>query len=176
MSDPQHDGDPAAERPEMTPEEKIIECTLERDTAHQTGDVEAEARASHNLGNALRESGRFDDAIEAYTRARDICEQFGAVRGQALVWNNIGDALRKADRFDAALDAHTRARDLFHQVGDTDRELMSGQSLGHALLRADREDEAVRVLDQVAQGYKDAGNPRQARVVKMSTKVLRRLS
>jgi tetratricopeptide (TPR) repeat protein len=56
-----------------------------------------------NLGVALQEDGRLDEAIAQYRRAVDIQGDY------APAYNNLGVALRAAGSVDAAIDAYQRA-------------------------------------------------------------------
>ncbi|MFD6096188.1 tetratricopeptide repeat protein, partial [Nocardiopsis flavescens] len=86
---------------------------------------------------------RFDDAINAHTRARDLIQQAGDTRGEAMAWTHLGTALRQVRRFEEAINAHTRARDLLQQAGDTRGEAMAWNNLGNALRQVRRFEEAI---------------------------------
>ncbi|MEU6378450.1 tetratricopeptide repeat protein [Streptomyces sp. NPDC046909] len=114
-----------------------------RKAAHRAGDREGEAIAWNNLGLALREAGRTDEAIDAHTHAHDLHQTTGDRQGEADAWNNLSVALREAGRTDEAIDAHTHAHDLYQTTGDRQGEGMAWNNLGNALEEAGRTDEAI---------------------------------
>ncbi|OIK05526.1 tetratricopeptide repeat protein [Streptomyces monashensis] len=113
------------------------------DDARRTGNRLDVAMDLNNLGFALQEAGRAQEAIDAHTRARDLSQAVGDRHGEAIAWNYLGLALREAGRAEEAIDAHTRARDLHQTVGDRHREASAWNNLGLALQRAGRPEEAI---------------------------------
>ncbi|MEU1543677.1 tetratricopeptide repeat protein [Actinacidiphila glaucinigra] len=113
------------------------------EVAQTLNDPPSEAVAWGNLGVALREVRRFDEAITACTNARDLFHALGDTHGEAAAWDNLGNALTEVRRFDEAITACTNARDLFHAVGDAHREAMAWSNLGVALTEVRRFDEAI---------------------------------
>lgn len=124
-------------------DDEITVCGAAREAAHRAGNRVGEAIAWNNLGNALRQTGRAEEAIDAHTRARDLFQAAGDRPREATVWGNLGSALREAGRAREAIDAHTRARDLFQTVGDRHREAMAWDHLGLALQQAGRAGQAI---------------------------------
>lgn len=124
----------------------ITVCRAARETAHRAGDNVREADAWNNLGNALRQAGREEEAIYALTCARDMHQASGDNRRQAGVWNNLGLALRRAGRTEEAIKAHIRAREVYQDAGDRHREAAAWNNLGLALQKAGRMDEAVEAF------------------------------
>ncbi|MEV3852468.1 tetratricopeptide repeat protein [Streptomyces microflavus] len=111
-------------------------CTKLKDTRNKAG-------AWGNLGSALRNLRRFDDALHAHQTARDLFQQNGDTHGEATAWNNLGTTLSGLYRFDDALHAHQTARDLYQQNGDTDGEAIAWNDLGLALKNLRRFDDAL---------------------------------
>ncbi|MER6621329.1 tetratricopeptide repeat protein, partial [Streptomyces sp. NPDC000931] len=83
-----------------------------QEAARSAGNRLDEAIAWNNLGNALREAGRTEEAIDTLTRARDLHQTTKDRHNEAIAWNNLGNALREAGRTEEAIDTLTRARDL----------------------------------------------------------------
>ncbi|MEU1407067.1 tetratricopeptide repeat protein [Streptomyces sp. NPDC005728] len=132
-----------------------------REAARRAGDRVDEANAGTNLGNALGEAGRVEEAINAHTRARDLYQAAGDRRHEAIAWNNLGSALRKAGRVEEAIDAHTRARDLYQAAGDRHHEAIAWNNLGNALREAGQKEEAIDAHTQARNLYQATGDRRR---------------
>ncbi|GHG97959.1 tetratricopeptide repeat protein [Streptomyces lanatus] len=113
------------------------------EAAHRAGDRHREAGVLNNLGIALSQAGRAEEAIAAHTRARDLFQDIGDRGEEAGSWGNIGNALDGAGRAKKAIAAHTRARDLFQDIGDRRQEAWAWNNLGVALRRAGRTKKAI---------------------------------
>ncbi|OYV71168.1 MAG: hypothetical protein B7Z74_07275 [Deltaproteobacteria bacterium 21-66-5] len=94
------------------------------------------AKAYCNLGNALREQDRFDEAIAALERAIALKADF------AEAHSNLGAALRDAGRYDEAVAACRQALALRPKFPE------AWSNLGSALHDAGLEDEAVEAYRQ----------------------------
>lgn len=129
-----------------------------REASHRAGDREGEARAWGNLGNALREAGRVEEAIKALTCARDMYQAVGDYRDEGIAWNNLGLALQEAGQVEEAIDAHTRARDLHQAVGDRHGEGMAWNNLGLALREVGRVEEAIDAHTRARDLYQVIGD------------------
>ncbi|MDV9171733.1 tetratricopeptide repeat protein [Streptomyces sp. W16] len=121
----------------------ITVCGVAQEAAHRAGTQVGEAIAWDGLGNALRETGRAEQAIDAHTRALDLFQATGNHSREAVTWNNLGNALRQTGRAAEAIDAHTRALDLHQRAGDRLREAIACNNLGLALREAGRVEEAI---------------------------------
>ncbi|WP_327400343.1 tetratricopeptide repeat protein [Streptomyces sp. NBC_01288] len=134
---------------------------IAQQAAQDLGDRELEASAWNNLGVALREAGRVQEAIDAHTRARDLLVTIGDRELEASAWNNLGVALREAGRVQEAIDAHTRARDLLVTIGDRELEASAWNNLGVALREAGRVQEAIDAHTQARDLHLTTGNRRE---------------
>ncbi|MEV0641971.1 tetratricopeptide repeat protein [Streptomyces sp. NPDC050619] len=132
-----------------------------RETAHQAEDRSGEAAAWNNLGLALREAGRAEEAIDAHIRARHLYQADTDRYGEAAAWNNLGLALQEAGRAEEAIDAHIRARDLHQAAGDRHREGSAWCNLGSALQEAGRAEEAIDAHIRARDLYQAAGDRRR---------------
>ncbi|NUP35606.1 MAG: ATP-binding protein [Streptomyces sp.] len=121
----------------------ITVCRAAREAAHRAGNQVGEAIAWDSLGNALSETGRAGEAVDAHTHARDLFQTLGYRRREAIAWNSLGIALRQTGRTGEAIDAHTHARDLHQAAGDRHREAIARNSLGNALRQTGRTGEAI---------------------------------
>ncbi|WP_406454493.1 tetratricopeptide repeat protein [Streptomyces sp. NBC_01622] len=136
----------------------ITVCSVAREAAHCGGNRVGQASAWNNLGLALRETGRAEEAIDAHTRARDLHQAVGDRRSEARAWDNLGLALRPTGRTEEAIDAHTRARDLHQAVGDRRSEARAWNNLGNALREAGRVDEALKAHTQARDLFQAVGD------------------
>ncbi|WP_350284008.1 tetratricopeptide repeat protein [Streptomyces graminofaciens] len=113
---------------------------------HGAGGRLSEAIAQNNLGIALRETGRVEEAVEAHNRARDLHQAAGDRHGETAAWSNLGLTLREAGRVEEAIDALARARRLFQAAKDRHGEATTWSNLGLTLREAGRVEEAIEAL------------------------------
>ncbi len=103
-------------------------------------DVAAKAprkmRPQNDLGVALYDAGRLDEAIIAYKKAIDLDP------GNAEAWNNLGNALSDLGRMTEAIRSYRKAISL------SPRYVKPMANLGDALIKEKRYDEAIEVLDR----------------------------
>ncbi|MGI5194750.1 tetratricopeptide repeat protein [Streptomyces sp. CA-288835] len=129
-----------------------------REAAHRAGDRHREAGAWTNLGSALRQAGRAEEAIDALTRARDLFRAAGDRLREGVAWASLGLALREVGWVGEAVEALTRTRDLFRAAGDRLREGDAWTSLGVALWEVDRVGEAVEAHTRARDLFQAAGD------------------
>ncbi|MGI5378315.1 tetratricopeptide repeat protein [Streptomyces sp. CA-251387] len=132
-----------------------------REAAHRSGDRLDEAGAWNNLGLALRNAGRVEEAIDAHTQARDLFQATENRYGEGIAWNNLGLALREAGRAGKAIDAHTQARDLYQAAEDRNSEAMAWNNLGSALREAGRAGEAIDAHTRARALFRATGDRRR---------------
>jgi tetratricopeptide (TPR) repeat protein len=123
---------------------------MSRDAAVRKRDQNSEAAALNNLGLALFEMRRFDEAITAHQDAAAILRETGSQNDEGMALNNLGLALRTVGRFDEAITAHRDAAAIFRETGDQNNEAKALTNLGSVLLKLYRFDEAIST-------YGDAG-------------------
>jgi nucleoside phosphorylase/tetratricopeptide (TPR) repeat protein len=128
------------------------------EAARRMGDRSAEAAAWNNLGLALWESERVEEAIDAQIRARDLQQATGNRRGEAEAWSNLGMALRKAVRLEESVDAQMRARDLYQSLDDRHGEAAAWNALGGSLGQSGRGEEAVDAQMRARDLYQMVGD------------------
>ncbi|MCO6698866.1 tetratricopeptide repeat protein, partial [Streptomyces sp. Vc17.3-30] len=121
-------------------------------------DTRNEAGAWNNLGSALRELRRFDDALHAHETARTLHQQTGDAHGEARAWNNLGNTLRELRRFDDALHAHETARTLYQQTNDTHSEARAWNNLGNTLRELRRFDDALHAHETARTLYQQTND------------------
>jgi nucleoside phosphorylase/tetratricopeptide (TPR) repeat protein len=129
-----------------------------RDAARLAGDHGAEARAWSDLGKALHEAGRVEEAVDALTRARELHQAVGDRHSEGVAWSYLGGALHELGRVTEAVDALTRARQLHQTVGDHHSEGIAWNNLGNALRTAGRVEEAVDALTRARELHQTVGD------------------
>ncbi|MGP8198766.1 MAG: tetratricopeptide repeat protein [Limisphaerales bacterium] len=116
---------------------------------HALGYTTRNYRAHCNLGNALCDEGRVDEAITHYQEALQIQPN------QAEFHNNLGTAFRQEGRVDEAITQYQEAL----QIQPNEAEMR--YNLGNALLQKGRVDEAIADYQKVLQikpDYAEAHN------------------
>ena len=76
-----------------------------------------DAGAHNNLGNALKELGRYEDAAKSYLRALQLKPDF------AIAHSNLGDALKELGQLDGAMVSYRRALKIEPNFADTHNNL-----------------------------------------------------
>ena len=99
----------------------------------ETGDRHGEGGALTNLGGALQEVGRFEEAITAHQDAAAIFRETGDRHSEGLALNNLGSALQEVRRFEEAITALQDAAAIFRETGDRHGEGTALTNLGSAL-------------------------------------------
>ncbi|MFJ1958800.1 ATP-binding protein [Streptomyces microflavus] len=101
----------------------------------------------NNIGGALQDLRRFEEAIRAIETARDLYQETGDINGEATAWNNLGNVLQDLRRFDEALHTLETARDLHQETGDTHGEATAWNNLGTAHRALRHFDEALHAFE-----------------------------
>jgi tetratricopeptide (TPR) repeat protein len=91
---------------------------VSRDSARQLNDKGHEAAALNNLGVALREVGRFEEAVSACQDAAAIFRETGDRHSEGLALVGLGLVLAEVRRFEEAISAHQDAVAIFRETGD----------------------------------------------------------
>ena len=124
-------------------DDTIMIISAAQEAAQRAGDRPGEAFAWNDLGMALTEADRTEEAINAYVRARDLLETVGDRHEEAKAWNNLGIVLARTRQVGSAIETLTRARDLHHAVGNRHGEAGAWNNLGSVLRQVGRLREAV---------------------------------
>ncbi|MFJ9662065.1 tetratricopeptide repeat protein, partial [Streptomyces griseoflavus] len=126
--------------------------------ARQSGDRDREGTALNNLGLALREVRRFEEAIDAHTQTAAIFHELDDRHREAGALNNLGLALREVRRFEEAIDAHTQAAAIFHELDDRHHGSTALDNLGTVLREVRRFEEAIDAHTQAAAIFRELGD------------------
>lgn len=131
-----------------------IACTV----AHQAGALAAEAGAWNNLGIALTEASRYDDAVTAHGRAVDLFTSLENQHERGKALNGLGSVLRDSGRPAAALPIHQAALaaqkdagDLWEQAAVLNNLSLDHQELGNVA-------EACAAAEQAASLFQQLGD------------------
>ncbi|MER6618028.1 tetratricopeptide repeat protein [Streptomyces xantholiticus] len=124
-----------------------------------------EGQALNNLGLALRQVRRFDEAIDAHTRAADIFRELDDRDSEGQALNNLGAALAEVRRFDEAIDAHARAADIHCETGDRHLEGTALANLSAVLAEVGRFDEAIDAHTRAAGIVRETGDRKREGMV-----------
>ncbi len=107
------------------------------------------AEGHGNLGNALREQGKLDEAVACYRRALELKRDFAEAR------SNLGNALREQGKLDEAIACYRRALELKPDFVE------ARSNLGNALREQGKLDEAIaccRRALELKRDYAEAHN------------------
>ncbi|WP_158224205.1 tetratricopeptide repeat protein [Micromonospora wenchangensis] len=129
-----------------------------RAICRQAGDRHGEGMALSNLGVALNEAGRSDEAVTAHTQAVELIGETGDRHDVGMALNNLGLALRAVGRFDEAITAHTRALDIYREIDARHSEGLALNNLGQVLRALGRFDEAITAHTRAAEICRETGD------------------
>jgi tetratricopeptide (TPR) repeat protein len=140
--------------------DRLTVATASVTASTQLGDRSREGGSLTNLGNALAEVRRFDEAVTAHRTAAAIFRKAGDRRGEGTALANLGNALVEVRRFDEAVTAHRTAAVIFRKAGDLYTQGIALGNLGVALLEMRRFDEAMEAHRTAAAIFREAGDRR----------------
>lgn len=106
-------------------------------------DQRGAAFARNNLGDAYREQGAFDQAVEHYQAALQLCRGLDARRDEGVILGNLGNTYYALRRFAEALHYHEQALTICRNTGDRYSEGTALNNLGNALRNLGRFDQAI---------------------------------
>jgi tetratricopeptide (TPR) repeat protein len=132
--------------------------TLSRDAARRLGDRHGEGLALNNLGLALQETRRFEEAIAAHQDALAIYRETGDRHREGMALLNLGSDLLEVRRFDEAITAYQDAAAICRETGDREHEGMALNNLGSALQEMRRLDEAIAAHQDALAIYRETGD------------------
>jgi tetratricopeptide (TPR) repeat protein len=131
---------------------------INREAARRLNHRRNEAVELDNLGIALRELRRFEEAITAHQEAAAICRETGDRHREAMALTNLGLAQQELRRFEEAITAHQEAAAIYRETRDRDGEAMALTNLGLALWDVRLFDEAITAHQEAAAIFQAAGD------------------
>jgi tetratricopeptide (TPR) repeat protein len=150
--------------------------TVSLTTAKRLGDRDAEGNALTNLGGALLEKRRLEEAVATLRDAVAIFQETGGRRSAGDALNNLGIALTATGRPSEAITAHQAAAAIFGKTGDRYREAKALNNLGIASTAAGRPDEASIAHHDAAAIFRKTGDEhREAKALNNLREARRRL-
>ncbi|MFF6877386.1 BTAD domain-containing putative transcriptional regulator [Streptomyces sp. NPDC012474] len=126
--------------------------------ARDAGDREGETQGLCDAAAALRNGGRFDEAVEHLRQALVLSRELGDRATWASVIANLGDAYLHAGRLREAVEYARRGLALDRIVGSVWGEGIALCNLGDAYQRMGRYDEALDCLQQALVVLRAGGN------------------
>jgi tetratricopeptide (TPR) repeat protein len=139
-------------------EDWITLAAIALNAARTLHDRVAEASALNDLGVALGETRRFDEAIAAHQDAAQIRRDTGDRHREGTALNSLGLAPRSLRRHGEAITAHHEATRILRDTGDRHGEGMALCNLGVALQETWRFDESIAACQEAAQIFCDTGD------------------
>ncbi|MGA4994713.1 tetratricopeptide repeat protein [Nonomuraea bangladeshensis] len=130
-------------------DDRLAIDTIAVTSSIQLGDRHGEGQALNNLGVALQEMRRFEEAITAHRDAGAIYRELGDRHGEGMALNSLGNALQGVRRFEEAVTAHEQDLQICRELGDRHREGQALNNLGNAL-------QGVRRFEKAITAYQDA--------------------
>lgn len=114
----------------------------------RSGDALAEARTRNNLGMALVQAGRLDNAETHYIRAHELFAQHGDGHGNANALANLASVLRRRGEFVEALRNQQLALSWYRQAGAARNTGITLRSMAMVEMELERFADAVRHVEE----------------------------
>jgi tetratricopeptide (TPR) repeat protein len=128
-------------------DDAIATITVSLGAARRLGDSR-ECDALNNLGLALQNVRRFEEAIAAHQDVGAIFRKTGDRNGEGGALTNLGVALVEVRRFEGAIAAHQDAAAIFRETGDRNGEGCALNNLAVALVEVQRFEEAITACQE----------------------------
>ena len=139
-------------------DDQVTVAAIWASTAERLNDTEAEILALNNLGGALRNVRRFDEAIEVHGRARANYRLRGDRRGEGVAMTNMANVLQDLGRFDEAMALYKDDVVICDEIGDELSAAATLGNLGGVLIKAERAAEALAMLRRPLEIYQRHGD------------------
>ena len=126
------------------------------EVAQRLGEVDFQAMALASLSPALREVGRFEEAVDAARGATTIYTWTGDAYNLAFALNILGMALRDRQEFEEAITAYRDAIGIFQQAGYQLSEATAQMNLSMSLTGAGQFEDAIADCHQALEVFRQA--------------------
>jgi tetratricopeptide (TPR) repeat protein len=136
----------------------VAVTTIGLDAARRLHDRDGEGDALNNLGGALLEICRLEDAVTAHQEAVTIYRETGNADGEADALNNLGLVLKDMRRFDDAITTHQNAARIYREIGDRHGDGNALNNLGLALEAVGRVGDAISMYQDAAAILRETGD------------------
>ncbi|MFE5482382.1 tetratricopeptide repeat protein [Streptomyces sp. NPDC056527] len=136
----------------------VTVTSLALDACASLKDARSQVNAWNNLGHALNEVRRFDEALQAHETALRLYKEFRLTRNEGAFWDGLGVTLQRLHRLDEALEAHQTSLRLHQQSGQINDEAISWNSAGLALKELGRFDQALEAHQKALRLHQQAGD------------------
>ncbi len=110
---------PAQGKTERVRRNPIALNQAREDAFRKTEDRSGEGTALNDLGKALQQAGRLEEAMSAHQQAAAIYREIWDRYGEGTALNDLGNALHRAGRFESAMSAHQQAASIYREIGVT---------------------------------------------------------
>jgi tetratricopeptide (TPR) repeat protein len=125
----------------------------------QTTDIQRLTATLHSdLGDALRQAGRYHDARVEYEESLAIKRQLGDDEGVAVTDGQLGTLALFENKFGEAESRYRQALDTFRRLGDPSKEATARHQLGMVYERANRFPEAEQSYRESARIKEEQGD------------------
>jgi class 3 adenylate cyclase/tetratricopeptide (TPR) repeat protein len=123
----------------------------------ETGDLVGQSRALNNLGIDAGLRGRWDEALDYYSRCRDVCERAGDVVFAATATHNIGEVLSDRGLLDEARELFEESLRVFRAAGYRAGAASATTNLGRLAARSGRFEDAHALVAQALAEFDEIG-------------------
>ncbi|MDL1885061.1 tetratricopeptide repeat protein [Anaerolineae bacterium CFX8] len=130
--------------------------------ARADGDRLTEDGILGNMGNILRELGRYDEATSYLNQALFIAQEIGDVRGRGIWLSNLGLVYDDLHRFSEAIEVHKEAVAVARLLRDQRGLVGRLGNLGNSYQTAGQHTEALKCFHEAAALYREMGEKEAA--------------
>ncbi len=121
----------------------------------EVGDLLGQANVLNNLGIDAYYEGRWDDALDIYSRSRELRDRVGDVVGAATALNNIGEIKSDQGHYEEAASLFDEAYAICSSAGSLFLANLARSNLGRLAARRGRVDEAETLLREALAGFEE---------------------